>query len=168
MFKIWLGNLGKYNEGFLVGEWVDLPCDDFGAVFDRIGINEEYEEFFIADHDNDYGYCVGEYDNLDMLNEVAETLEGLDDDGADIYRALHDDGWNHDEIIEILEDGNYIVYPNCDSMGDVAYQAFEDSGHLNEIEKVIDPIYIDWDSLGRDMDFEGSFHEFAKGYVQVF
>ncbi len=37
--KIYLTNLGKYNEGYLVGEWVHLPIssEDLKEVFDRIG-----------------------------------------------------------------------------------------------------------------------------------
>lgn len=167
MFRIWIGNLGKYNEGELVGEWVDLPCDDFDEVFERIGINDEYEEIFIADHENDYGYCVGEYDNLDMLNEVAETLEGLSDYECDVYESLHDDGYNHDEVIEIIERENYICWWNCNSMSDVAYSAFEASGQLAEIEKVMSSYYVDWDSIGRDMDIEGSFYPCGNGYVEV-
>ena len=45
MMNIYLTNLGKYNEGELVGEWVKLPVSDeeLQKVFERIGINEEYE-----------------------------------------------------------------------------------------------------------------------------
>ena len=25
VFDVWVGNLGKYNEGKLIGEWVSLP-----------------------------------------------------------------------------------------------------------------------------------------------
>ena len=25
MLNVWIGNLGKYNEGELVGEWLELP-----------------------------------------------------------------------------------------------------------------------------------------------
>ena len=28
MAAIFLTNLGKYNEGYLQGEWLDLPCTD--------------------------------------------------------------------------------------------------------------------------------------------
>ena len=46
MMNIYLTNLGKYNEGELVGEWVQLPIsnEELQEVFKRIGINEEYEE----------------------------------------------------------------------------------------------------------------------------
>ena len=25
MLNVWIGNLGKYNEGELIGEWLELP-----------------------------------------------------------------------------------------------------------------------------------------------
>lgn len=167
MFQIWIGNLGKYNEGELVGEWVDLPCEDFDEVFKRIGINDEYEEIFIADYDNDYGYEVGEWDSLEMLNEIAEELEELDDDEQDVYVALHDNGYNHDEIIRILKDGDYSIWSNCNDMGDVAMEIYGDL--LEDLEKQY-PIFasnIDWDGIGRDIELCNSFYEFANGYVEV-
>lgn len=167
MFRIWIGNLGKYNEGYLVGEWVDLPCDDFDEVFERIGINERYEETFIADFENDYGYDVGEYDSLTMLNEVAETLEGLSDYECEVWEALHDDGFNHDEIMEIITNGDYITWWGCDDMSDVAYSYYESTGMLQEIEKLIPSYYIDWQSIGRDMSFEGSFYSCNNGYIEL-
>ena len=43
----------KYNEGFLVGEWVKFPVtnEEMQAVFRRIGIGRRYEEWFITDYD---------------------------------------------------------------------------------------------------------------------
>lgn len=40
MLRIYLTNLGKYNEGMLVGEWVDLPVseEELEKVFKRIGV----------------------------------------------------------------------------------------------------------------------------------
>lgn len=55
MLKIFLTNLGKYNEGELVGEWISLPVseEELEAVKERIGINEQYEEWFITDYETD-------------------------------------------------------------------------------------------------------------------
>ena len=35
-------NLGKFNEGEIVGEWINFPIkqEEFQKVLDRIGINE--------------------------------------------------------------------------------------------------------------------------------
>ena len=169
MFRIWIGNLGKYNEGYLVGEWVDLPCDDFDEVFERIGINERYEETFIADFENDYGYEVGEYDSLTMLNEVAETLEGLNEYEKEVWTALHDGGYNNDEIIEILENDNYMIW-DCDDMGDVARRIYE--VEIYQIEKICPYLvdFIDWDRLGDAIEADscGGFYPCDFGYVEVF
>ena len=39
-FEVFITNLGKYNEGNLVGEWVKFPTteEELKKVFERIGI----------------------------------------------------------------------------------------------------------------------------------
>lgn len=67
-FATFVTNLGKCNEGELVGEWVKFPttANEIKAVFDRIGIGQKddfgcpYEEWFITDYDC---YVDGLYDN---------------------------------------------------------------------------------------------------------
>ena len=44
--RIYIANLGKYNEGELVGAWFTPPVD-FEEVKERIGLNDEYEEYAI-------------------------------------------------------------------------------------------------------------------------
>lgn len=58
-FEAFVTNLGKYNEGELLGEWVKFPTteDKMKEVFERIGIGSKdefgqvYEEWFITDYD---------------------------------------------------------------------------------------------------------------------
>ena len=58
-FAAFITNLGKYNEGSLVGEWVKFPttAEELQKVFERIGIGSKddfgqpYEEWFITDYD---------------------------------------------------------------------------------------------------------------------
>ena len=57
-FEAFITNLGKYNEGALVGEWVKFPttAEELQKVFERIGIGSKddfghpYEEWFITDY----------------------------------------------------------------------------------------------------------------------
>lgn len=159
MLNIYLTNLGKYNEGELIGEWVKLPITDeeLEKVFERIGINEEYEEYFITDFESDFGYSVNEYDNLDELNEVAEKIENLDEDQGEIVKALiHDLGYTVDEAIDKIDDGDYVIWTDCDNMTDVAYQMVEEYGCLNNIPENI-ARYFDYESYGRDLGIEGTF-----------
>lgn len=85
--RIYLTNLGKYNEGELVGKWVTLPID-INEELKSIGVENgtEYEEYFITDYENDFHYKVDEYDDLTSLNRVAEYMEGKNIE--EIYHEL--------------------------------------------------------------------------------
>lgn len=158
MLNIYLTNLGKYNEGQLVGEWVKLPAteEELAAVKKRIGINEQYEECFITDYETDIsGLEVSEYSNLEELNELAETLENLD---SDIIEALLYFGVEFDEIVEKAEE--CMVYSDCKDMSDVAMAYAEETGLLNSIPENL-RYYFDFEAFGRDMEIEGNFY-FAK------
>ena len=41
--RVYIANLGKYNEGYLVGDWFSFPIDE-EEVAERIGLNSYYEE----------------------------------------------------------------------------------------------------------------------------
>lgn len=156
--KIYLINLGKYNEGELIGEWVELPVsqEELQKVFERIGINEEYEEYFITDYECDF-YEVGEYENLDTLNEIAERIEELDKEESKVVKALMSElGYTLDEAIEKTNNGDYRMYYDCDSMTDIAYQVVEECGYL---ENVPDNVarHFDYESFGRDLGIEGTY-----------
>ena len=78
--EIYLTNLGKYVEGCLVGQWVKLPIDEdkLNDILKRIGINEEYEEFFITDYESSFvglRDILGEHENIEALNELAEMFD---------------------------------------------------------------------------------------------
>ena len=164
--KIALTNLGKYNEGYLIYKWLELPATDeeIKAAMDEIGINERYEEWFITDYECSY-LQINEYDSIDELNEIAEALDDLDDYEKDIVKALLDEGYDLDEALEIKDD--CIVWSDCDDMADVAYQMYEE-GLLGDIpEHLIN--YIDWEAYGRDLSFEAQFIESKSfnGYIEV-
>ena len=87
-FAAFITNLGKYNEGELVGEWVKFPttAEELKEVFKRIGIGQKddfgqpYEEWFITDYDcyvDGLYDKLGEYENLDELNYLASKLDEM-------------------------------------------------------------------------------------------
>lgn len=157
MIRIYLTNLGKYNEGHLIGEWVDLPIseEELQKVLDRIGINEEYEEYFITDYETDLeGIEIGEYSNLEDLNEMAETLESLDNDEKEVVDAIMSEGYSLDEALEKKDD--CMVYCDCSDMEDVAREYAEQTGLLESIPENLQS-YFDFESYGRDMSYEGHF-----------
>ena len=81
---VYIANLGKYNEGYLVGAWFTFPIDE-EDVKEKIGLNEQYEEYAIHDTDN-FPIAIGEYVSIEELNEMYEMIEELPD-----YRKEHTD-----------------------------------------------------------------------------
>ena len=153
MLKIYLTNLGKYNEGQLIGEWVDLPIsdDDLEVVKQRIGISDEpdengnyYEEWFVTDYETDiHGLKVGEYDNLDELNELAETLDSLDEYEREIVEAMISEGYSLDDALDGKDD--CMMYYNCEDMKDVAKEYAEETRLLDSIPENLQS-YFDFEA----------------------
>ena len=135
ILRLFVTNLGKYNEGELCGEWLDLPATDgeIEELMERIGIDgEEYEEFFITDYESDYGIKCGEYDDLDDLNALAENLGELDDYQLDIIDALvTEGGYDVEKALDKVDAGR--VYADCYDLGDVAEQFCDECGILAAI-----------------------------------
>ena len=72
--RIYIANLGKYNEGELVGAWFTPPVD-FEEVKERIGLNDEYEEYTI--HDYELPFEIDEYTPIEEVNRLCEMVEDL-------------------------------------------------------------------------------------------
>ena len=105
-FEAFITNLGKYNEGFLVGEWVKFPVtnEEMQAVFRRIGIGRRYEEWFITDYDCPdaaIGKALGEYESLSELNYLAGQIMELRE-SDDFWQAVLDLGENTGSVQELI------------------------------------------------------------------
>lgn len=164
MMNIYLTNLGKYNEGELVGEWVQLPIsnEELQKVFERIGINKEYEEYFITDYECDF-YEIGEYESISTLNEMAEKFDDLDEEQEQVVKVLMSEcGYDLDGAIEKAESGDYRIYTDCNDMTDVAYAVVEECDYLRNVPETV-ARYFDYEAFGRDLGIEGSFHFLDNG-----
>lgn len=184
--RIALTNLGKYNEGILDYVWLDLPASDeeLARAFDQIQVSHddthyysdgcghvanddiygEYEEFFITDYECDF-YQVDEYENLDDLNELAERLEDLDADQADIVKAIMSDlGYDLEEALDAADDA--MVFSGCTDMTDVAYEYVEETSLLHGVPDSLTN-YFDYEAFGRDLEFDGSWFTLEDGSLGV-
>lgn len=162
MLKIYLTNLGKYNEGYLVGKWVELPCDDLEAEMEAIGVGKApYEEYFITDYESDFGVSIGEYDNIYDLNEFAEELEAMDEEEAETVKAfIETEGGTLRNAIDEVNKGNCIFYQNTD-LDTLAVEDVE-SWDLPDIALR----YFDWEAYKRDMELNG-YTEVNNGVLYV-
>lgn len=151
MLKIYLTNLGKYNEGYLVGKWVELPCDDLEAEMEAIGVGKApYEEYFITDYESDFGVSIGEYDNIYDLNEFAKELEAMDEEEAETVKAfMETEGGTLRNAIDEVNKGNCMFYQNTD-LDTLAVEEVE-AWDLPDIALR----YFDWEAYKRDMELNG-------------
>lgn len=173
IINVYLTNLGKYNEGELLGEWIELPTteDALSAVRNRIGINEEYEEEFLTDWESPFqavNSIIGEFTSIKYLNEIAKQLEAIPDDDYQIINALSDFLDDLDSIIKAYEDGEYRLYNDCYTMAEVAEVFLDETGAFASLPDFIER-YFDYESYGRDMEIEGCFSELDNGtYIEIF
>ena len=61
LFEAYITNLGKYNEGWLVGETLKFPAttEEVQALLKHIGVDGvRYEEIFITSFDGDVLACM--------------------------------------------------------------------------------------------------------------
>ena len=178
-FAAFITNLGKYNEGELVGEWVKFPttAEEMKEVFKRIGIGQKddfgnpYEEWFITDYDCyvDGLYSkLGEYENLDELNYLASKLDEMSDSEYAQFQAgmeMGDHSGSLQEIINLTENLDcYEVYPHIADYDDLGRYYIEELEVMQVPEHLQN--YIDYEAYGRDvaMDENGSFTD--QGYVR--
>lgn len=157
-FKAFITNLGKYNEGELVGEWVEFPIDsdEFNEVLQRIGIDDSYEEWFVTDYDcnlNAFDWQqLGEYPGYEKLQEFGELLESIDDVEA-VDNVMEVTG-DLQEAIEGLDSGDIIYYSGIYSLGDMAEILIDETGGLESFSEDILESYFDYAKLGRDLSFD--------------
>lgn len=171
MLKIALTNLGKYNEGALVYKWLELPATDeeIQEALEAIGIdNEEYEEWFITDYETDIeGLKVGEYEDLEALNELVERYENLHEYDQDIVQAIIEgEGYDLEESLDVLESGNYAFYPDVNDEEDLGYYVVDEGLFGVKIPDSLQA-YIDYESIGRDWSINGAGSFTSKGYIEI-
>ena len=161
-FEAFITNLGKYNEGFLVGEWVKFPVtnEEMQAVFKRIGIGRRYEEWFITDYDcpdEVIGKVLGEYESLSELNYLAGQIMELRE-SDDFWQAVLDLGENTgsvQELINLTENLDCFDYlPGVRNDYDLGYYWIEESGCYDTSNLGALANYIDYESFGRDIRYE--------------
>lgn len=168
--KIFLTNLGRYNEGILMGEWVKLPvpADKLDEVLERIGINGEYEEYFITDYEASFANLnLSEYTSIEALNGFTERLEELDRwDEEKLAAVLEYESVNSiTDIMDIIEhlDDFEVLTDVEDDEGLGRYYAEE----LCTLEAVPEHLrsYFDYEAYGRDIRLESVGCFTSYGYV---
>lgn len=178
-FAAFITNLGKYNEGALVGEWVKFPttAEELKKAFERIGIGakddfgQTYEEWFITDYDcyvDGLYDLLGEYANLDELNYLASKLDDMSQDEYERFQAameIGDHTGSIQELINLTENLDcYDIYPDIHDHDDLGRYYIEELDAMQVPEHLRN--YIDYEAYGRDIALEESGQFTDLGYVR--
>lgn len=88
-------------------------------------------------------------------------------EGTPVYKELSiiQSAWfsSLDELFENKDNINY--YSDCESMEDIARYYIEETGQLGEVPSNLQN-YIDYRTLGRDMELEGNFLITSNGVFE--
>lgn len=151
--KAYIANLGKYNEGELVGGWIDLPTTDEEIetfLKDVVKLNDEYEEYALHDWESEYLEYPGEYVDIYELNERCDNIEELDEYDMQVFRAAQE---VFDVDIEDFDADDYRLYEGCYTDEDLAYEIIDGIGSIEDA--VSNPEnYIDEDAIRRDIEYD--------------
>lgn len=162
--SVWIGSIGAYNGGDLVGMWISLPKTDDELDEIRLRVNtaatlvtlESQEEIEIMDINvNLEGFT--EYvrsKGLSELNDIAQELEDMDDYDKDNLPAIAEVTGDIKQAIESAADAIILDDVNNDKeLG----EALNEHGFLTvEIPSHLEN-YIDFESIGRDYRLDGAF-----------
>ena len=193
MIKLYLANLGKYNEGILKGEWVELPLSEteleevmvnigvahydkegnfvpYVIETDEKGYEYVYEEYAIHDYETDLNISISEYSSLDNLNAIAENVEKYE---LDYVNVLLDDGaigmkdLIEGDLEEIMQNHTFIeLEPSMNEEQEVGYAYVDEIyGGPEYLSKEILERYFDYEAFGRDILLSGE--GFVSGNILV-
>jgi TusA-related sulfurtransferase len=168
--KLYVANLGKYNEGEYVGEWINLPDDEeiIKETITRILTDNgkyevgQYEE--IAIHDYESNIDISEYDNIYDLNEFLNEVQQYDEN---IIEALTEIV-KIEEIPEILRNNEFHcvidaenetkLAQNCDTeLLPFDFEAVKQANAVN---------FLDYEQIGLTMVANDNWH-IAKNNVAI-
>ena len=169
--KIFITNLGRYNEGYLIGKWVKLPVSEekLDEVLKAIGINEYYEEYFITDYENEIiglGDVISEYSSVVALNDLAQRLETLSDADTDKLGAVleYETCRGVSEVLKLLDElDDFDLLTDVNDDEDLGYYYAEEYCSI-DIPEHIQP-YFDFEAYGRDIRLESSCLYTSYGFL---
>ncbi|MEW2740782.1 antirestriction protein ArdA [Providencia rettgeri] len=175
VISVFITNLGKYNEGELVGEWLELPATskEVEHCLARIGIDGiRYEEYFLTDYESSIdglSSYILEHSLLEELNALATQLTMLSPDEIDLYQAAIEIGSSANSIHDLIH-----LADNLDSFQqlegvndeyDLGYYWIEESG-CYDLDSLGDLLrYFDYERYGHDICLEQGGIFYGGGYV---
>lgn len=182
-FSVFVQNLAYYNEGIIVGGWIDLPqpqekINEF--LKDVVKIDNTHEEYEIADIENyPFEYKGIQWSSLSKINSLAVAYSKLEESEKEAVEAycnyVENNNLGVNELINICFQANEIPYynynfsnmnnyiniSNYEKMGlTMAYE----NGLSAKLEKLGVNEYFDYEGYGRAFSYDYKLLE--NGYME--
>lgn len=172
MLNIFVNTWGNYNEnGADGGAWLSLPMDaeelseKLESIAERMGDNDP--EWAI--HDFEWaceweGFEIGEYDNIEELNEFIQKLDDLTEWEQNTYCAAVE-YWGR-QYVDIDDLDNYRLYEDITNEYDLGYYWAVESGcyDLSGMGHLAN--YFDYEGFGRDINLEADGGFTSYGFIE--
>lgn len=162
MLNIYVNTWGNYNEnGADGGKWITLPMskEELENALENIAaaMGDNDPEWAIHDHewttDIDL-FDVSEYDNITVLNECLQELEGLKEwELEEVAAAMEAFGYEFLEAVERQQRGYFTLYRNMD-LTEVAEELVNECFFTKDTPDIFTR-YFDYEAFGRDLSFDG-------------
>ena len=171
MLQVFLTDLQAYNEGHLVGRWVQLPISKFelAQAFSEVLCEGEgvcgttnHDETFLSDYSyDDYEFIpVGEYSDVNELNEQLGLLEFKSDHELKAISFLLSEGLAMD-VEDAISKADDVRVHEGQSMEDIAYDLLQDCYGVDQLPSII-ANNIDYESVARELEMDGIYFEIGN------
>lgn len=166
--RAWVGCLGCYNNGDLVGRWLDDPDEIRNYTCPTPpSIYVNHEEVWVFDHENApwlSGEC-SPAEFADKAEKWTDATVNLDPEVVKAYIANH--GIDYVDWDTLEDDVEESFAGEFEDLADYAYRLAEECDELPEGRYAN---YIDWEAVGRDYRLGGDvwIHELGWKSIYVF
>jgi len=153
--RIYVGTYGKYNDGSLFGEWIELAqfSDkyEFYAYCQKLHSDEPDCELMFQDFEGIPSDLIGECWVSDSVWAFFEKMEELGEDQAEAF-MLWADNMGHDleETENLISSFQEAYLGEYESETAYAEQYMEETGQLDQMPKNL-RYYFDFEAFGRDL-----------------
>lgn len=156
--RAWVGCLACYNDGRLVGQWVDgleageLTTEELHAS-EGVTVDPTYgphEELWIMDHEG-YGPALSGECSPVEAQRVAEALDSIDEHQRDAFAAWLDHVGDLEDALGTFTDA---YLGSWDSVLEYAWEYVESSGVLDDVPELL-ARYFDCSAFARDLELGG-------------
>lgn len=165
---IYVACLSAYNSGYHHGMWIDAGREtdeiqddiDWMLSWSPVRDTEECEEWAIHDYENFQGIKLTEYENTEIVSELALALKEY---GKAFALFIENEIFGDiSEAIERFPDAYYGEYKDEE---DFAYELISQCGYIDEKHPLY--YYIDYERYARDLELGGDFYYIKSAHEEV-